>query len=730
MEIEVNYPALYHRQMRLLGCDIGRLQFAAGNCVADAEVLVRRRTQGLLITPRNRTGVGQPFLVLDRMTHAKDLPDHVLMSPDGLPTTPEAAAKARWLRPQVEPEPGTVGEWENECDAIRQSWKNAFTFQAEIRQGDNVITSGLRPPQLGALHAILAHWTVTQEPATIVMPTGTGKTETMLGLLVAQQLGRVLVLVPTNTLREQISEKFLSLGILRAAGVVSDDTLLPIVGRLRQRPKSKQEVEEIFRRCNVVVTTASVLGQCSDEVNRTVAALCTHLIVDEAHHVTAATWDRVRSFFKERPVLQFTATPYRGDGKLVGGKVLYNYPLRKAQAERYFKPIRFRAITEYNSDASDERIAAEAVGQLDQDIKTGLDHLLMARCSNIERAKELHALYLRIAAAHRPVLAHSELSASANREVVRQLRSRESRIVVCVDMFGEGFDLPELKIAALHDVHKSLAVTLQFTGRFTRTNPRVGDATVVANIATAEVEEALQELYAEDPDWNKLLQELSEEATGAQVVRSEFVRGFTELPENIPIQSVFPKMSTVVYSTTCKTWRPERAASVFRNLFDQPALNPKERVVMLITKEFTPVDWGDIRSISDTTHHLYLLHWDERTKLLYINSSNNDSLHEGLAKAVCGDDVALIRGEQVFRALSGVKQLILTNLGLGHSLSRAVRFTMHVGADIKEGLTQAQRAQQVQDEYLWPRVRERQQVECRLFAQGPRMVLSHRRRHP
>ena len=36
-------------------------------------------------------------------------------------------------------------------------------------------------------------------------------------------------------------------------------------------------------------------------------------------------------------------------------------------------------------------------------------------------------------------------------------------------MLGEGFDLPELKIAALHDVKKSLPVTLQFTGRFTRT---------------------------------------------------------------------------------------------------------------------------------------------------------------------------------------------------------------------------------------------------------------------
>ena len=36
---------------------------------------------------------------------------------------------------------------------------------------------GLRLPQIGAIHAIHAHWSVSHEPATIVMPTGTGKTE-------------------------------------------------------------------------------------------------------------------------------------------------------------------------------------------------------------------------------------------------------------------------------------------------------------------------------------------------------------------------------------------------------------------------------------------------------------------------------------------------------------------------------------------------------------------------
>lgn len=42
--------------------------------------------------------------------------------------------------------------------------------------------------------------------------------------------------------------------------------------------------------------------------------------------------------------------------------------------------------------------------------------------------------------------------------------------MICVDMLGEGFDFPNLKIAAIHEPHKSLASTLQFIGRFARTN--------------------------------------------------------------------------------------------------------------------------------------------------------------------------------------------------------------------------------------------------------------------
>ncbi len=684
----LHFPDIEIWNERVLDSPIRRLGRPAAAASGVVEPFHLRTVQGSRFTPDSGTSLSGPVLVVPKVTAASGLLDLLLLTPNGaLPET--GSSGCRWLRPRPSATPADPAMCEAECRGIIESWRGCFRFKAEQREGDEVTERGLRPPQIGALYAALAHWTVSHEPATIVMPTGTGKTETMLGLLVEQRLARLLVIVPTDALRDQVAAKFLSFGVLGAAGVVQPGALLPVVGVLRHKPKSVEETDTFFRRCNVVVTTAQIAGQCTEDVSRRIAVLCSHLFVDEAHHVPAQSWSRVRASFAGKPVLQFTATPYRGDGKLVDGRVIYNYPLRKAQTDGYFRPIRFRPVEEYAEDRSDERIARVALSQLDEDLAAGRDHLLMARCSSIARAEVLHELYRRLAASHNPVLAHSDLKGEEKRDAVARLRTRRARVVVCVDMFGEGFDLPELKIAALHDVHKSLAVTLQFTGRFTRTQANVGDATIVANIADAEVEDALQALYGEDPDWNHLLRDLTEEATGGHALRSEFLQGFSELPERIPLQNLFPKMSTVVFETQCTAWNPKRVEDVVKHIYDRPALHARQQVLVFVTREQQPVEWGNVRGLCDTIHDLYILHWDKGTGLLYIHSSNKNSVHEELARAVCGGDTKIVRGERVFRALHGVNRLILTNLGLGHSLSRAVRFTMHVGADIREGLSEA-----------------------------------------
>jgi len=150
-------------------------------------------------------------------------------------------------------------------EEINKSWSDAFTFKQE-NKGENQI--GLRHPQLGAIHRSLSHWSYSEEIATIVMPTGTGKTETMLSLLVLNRCRKLLVIVPTNALREQISDKFITFGILKKLEALRESALLPVVGVLKTRFKNTNEASEFFEKCNVVVATANILAGVSDDIFR------------------------------------------------------------------------------------------------------------------------------------------------------------------------------------------------------------------------------------------------------------------------------------------------------------------------------------------------------------------------------------------------------------------------------------------------------------------------------
>ena len=134
----------------------------------------------------------------------------------------------------------------------------------------------------------------------------------------------------------------------------------------------------------------------------------------------------------------------------------------------------------------DRAVATASITQLRTDLAAGRDHLMMARVRSVERAKEVIKIYEELAPDLKPVRIDTGLAPSTRQKRRDALFSRDSKIVVCVNMLGEGFDLPALKVAAVHDPQKSLAVTLQFIGRFTRTgNEKLGDASAFVPLQVA-----------------------------------------------------------------------------------------------------------------------------------------------------------------------------------------------------------------------------------------------------
>src|SRR5262249_44882600 len=151
----------------------------------------------------------------------------------------------------------------------------------------------------------------------------------------------------------------------------------PPVLLLRSGLSTVEEVDEVVGRASVVVATAQALARCADAARLRLAELCDRLFVDEAHHVAARTWRLVADLFTGKEIVQFTATPYREDGKHLGGRVAYAYPLRLAQKNGYFARINYRSVIDLTDP--DRAVAVAAVAQLRLDLKHGFDHLLMAR---------------------------------------------------------------------------------------------------------------------------------------------------------------------------------------------------------------------------------------------------------------------------------------------------------------------------------------------------------------
>ncbi|MFD1545027.1 DEAD/DEAH box helicase [Nonomuraea guangzhouensis] len=562
------------------------------------------------------------------------------------------------------------------------SFEDAFRFRQEDPASN---LQGLREPQLGAVHAVLGHWASRRmQPATVVMPTGTGKTETMVALLVAGRVHRLLVIVPSDALRDQIAGKFERLGLLRALGVVTAAVLRPIVGRVKRGMQDPELARRFAEHCNVIVATTSVLQHFSPQARDALMDACSHMFIDEAHHVAAPTWRHIRDQFAGKHIVQFTATPFRSDGADLGGRVVFGLSLKEARRQGYFSKITYAPVVDLFDP--DRAVAERAVELLRADLAAGHDHILMARVKRIGRAiDDVLPLYQELAPDLNPVILHSKGRKKDNRLALEGLHARTSKIVVCVDMLGEGFDLPALKVAAIHDQHKSIGITLQFIGRFARVSgASIGQATVVVNRTEPQFDENLKKLYAEDADWNDIIEVLSARAVGEQEDLTEFEEAFAFLPEEISLRNLAPRMSTVVYRTSALRWAPEALAPFFgdRLLTDPVAVNERDLIAWLVAEERRPVAWGTVRSLEDISHDLYVLYWDRAHGLLYINSSNTESVHPELAQAVAGEDAALIKGPVVYRIMAKIRRCVPTNVGTLDARNRSRRFQLAVGADV------------------------------------------------
>lgn len=262
---------------------------------------------------------------------------------------------------------------------------------------------------MGALHALLGHFLSPTDIATVVLPTGTGKTETMLSAMIAGKCRKLLVTVPSSALRNQMFGKFKTLGVLKDPkfGVVGDGALYPIVGVVNSAFDTVEELNSFIAQCNVVITTMQIIDAAPHDQQDVYVSAFTNVFVDEAHHIVAASWRKFADRFPKNQLIQFTATPFRNDGQRLEGKVIFNYPLKQAQEDGYYRTINFLSIREYEDDKADRAIAVRAIEQLRSDLDAGYHHILIAQCESRRRAVEVYEIYHELCPDLNPVVIYS-----------------------------------------------------------------------------------------------------------------------------------------------------------------------------------------------------------------------------------------------------------------------------------------------------------------------------------
>ncbi len=371
-------------------------------------------------------------------------------------------------------------------DRQPSTWPRPFSHQREAWEHLDAELRTARPP--APLKGLL------------VMPTGSGKTYTAVHWLTRRILdqrgGRILWLAHRNELLEQAADTF-----HRMAGLAQQRDRL----RMRLIAGDHHAVDQIEPDDDVVIASVMMLTRCPERLDALVRTRDTVLVVDEAHHGPAESYQAVLSRLAPgHHRLGLTATPTRTRprerpvlAQAFGNRILYEEDL-DLMIERGIlaRPVPVRVtIHEHGSDA------LTAHEWADRDDTGDYSPALLRRMASLERRNRAivdHYLQHRTKYGKTLIFAldvdHAVLLVERlrmvnvradyvarrrddrdNRSVLERFRRREDGldVLVSVLLLTEGVDLPTAQTVLLARPTRSEILLRQMLGRGLR-GPAVG----------------------------------------------------------------------------------------------------------------------------------------------------------------------------------------------------------------------------------------------------------------
>ena len=227
------------------------------------------------------------------------------------------------------------------------------------------------------------------------------------------------------------------------------------------------------------------------------------IVVDEAHHITALSYQKIIEAFPNAKLLGVTATPYRLDGEGFHG---YIEKLIVSPGVKEFIDRGYLSNYEYYSVPGSNHILQELdnIGHL---VHGDYAESELSRiCDKAEIRAQVVATYLTYAKDKKGIVytinrmhnihlcddytSHGvvavaidcETPSRKRREYLDAFKRGEIQVICNVNLFSEGFDCPDIEFVQLARPTMSLAIYLQQIGRGLRISPTKDKAIFLDNV--------------------------------------------------------------------------------------------------------------------------------------------------------------------------------------------------------------------------------------------------------
>ena len=350
--------------------------------------------------------------------------------------------------------------------------------------GGDAVEPKLRDYQIECLETLLARYRGGKRRELVCLPTGTGKTVIFAAFpRFFKMKKRMLVLAHREELLDQARDKI-----------------------TRANPELKVEIEQAGRRASkgsdVVIASVPTLGRKnSKRLARLDPEEFYLLVVDEAHHSTAATYKRVLEHFgvfkkdTRKLLVGFTATPKRGDGEgldQVFDEIAFSRTLPEMILSGYLAPVAgWRVETDVDLSGVRTRMGDFVTGQLSDAVNVKERNRLVVEVYR-ERLEEKRTLVFCVDVAHAKGLAKAfrkagiasasvtgETPGDERKKILADFASGKTRVVTNCMVLTEGYDEPSVAGIILARPTKSSLLYTQMIGRGTRLHPGKENVTVV-----------------------------------------------------------------------------------------------------------------------------------------------------------------------------------------------------------------------------------------------------------